>query len=499
MTATPVTATTPAAAAGPVPLAPAERLPLKTKVAFGVGSAAEMIALYTVVTYAMLFYNQVLGVNPVWVGLALSVSLVFDAITEPLVGAWSDRTFSKRFGRRHGWMLVAPLPIALSFYAIFNPPDLSPLGLAIWCGVSVGMLRQVMTLFHTPHLALGGELSPHYTERSKVMSYNTFFQWVGGSATAWIALTFYFQTTPQFKNGLLNPEPWPAFALTGAIAIVVILFASAIFTMDRIPLLPKTVPGTPKFSAAEFVRDIVKALGNVSYVWLLVGYFFLAMMVGLREGLRLYMASFYWQIPSSDLRWFIIGSFAGYALSFLVAARLHGKFDKKASMIVACMGYAIIPALTPILGQLGILRPGMPMLLPILIAFAAFSYLSIAFLTISVTSALADVADENELKHGIRQEGVLYATRAFAGKLDQAVGSALAGFVVAFIAFPDRAKPGHVDEDVLFNLALWDGAIAIVPGVIAAFCYSRYRINHKTYAATRAALAERRAAVAAGG
>jgi len=470
-----------------------ERLPLRTKLAFGVGSAAEMIALYTVTTYAMLFYNQVLGVNPVWVGLALSVSLVFDAITEPLVGAWSDRTFSTRFGRRHGWMLVAPLPIAASFYAIFNPPDLGPAGLAIWCGVSVGCLRQVMTLFHTPHLALGGELSPHYVERSKVMAYNTFFQWVGGSATAYIALTFFFPATAQFRNGLLNPEPWAAFALTGAIAIIVILFASAIFTMDRIPHLPKPRPDTPKFSLIEFFRDIGRALQNKSYLWLLIGYFFLAMMVGLREGLRLYVASFYWQISSSDLRLFIIGSFVGYAASFLFAAKIHTKFDKKATMIVSALCYALLPAIAPTLGLMGILKPGQPMLLPILIALAAISYMSVAFLTISVTSALADVADENELMHGVRQEGVLYATRAFAGKLDQAVGSMLAGAVVAFIAFPDKATPGQVAPDVLFNLALWDGVISIIPGIMAALCYGRYRINRDTYAATRDALAAKRA------
>jgi hypothetical protein len=50
-----------------------------------------------------------------------------------------------------------------------------------------------------------------------------------------------------------------------------------------------------------------------------------------------------------------------------------------------------------------------------------------------------------------------------------------------------------VDEDVLFNLALWDGALAAIPGVLAALCYGRYRINRATYEATRAALTERRA------
>src|SRR5690349_21455846 len=94
--------------------APAERLPFRTKLAFGAGSAAETIALYSLLNWAMLFYNQVQGVPAYMVGLALSVSLVLDGITEPVVGSWSDRTHSK-LGRRHPWMFAGALPIALSF------------------------------------------------------------------------------------------------------------------------------------------------------------------------------------------------------------------------------------------------------------------------------------------------------------------------------------------------------------------------------------------------
>lgn len=473
--------------------APADRLPLRTKLAFGVGSAAEIIALFSVSSYALLFYNQVLGVSAAWVGLAISASFVLDALIEPIVGSWSDRTRNSKWGRRHPWMFAAPFPIAISLYAIFNPPEgLSNLALAIWCALSVSCMRWAMSAYHTPHLALGAELSPHYTERSKVMAYNSFFAWAGGSGMSYVALTFFFPKTTEFHNGLLNPAPWPSFAGTMAVAVIAILFASAWFTRDRIPFLPRPADDTPKFSPVEFFKDMGKALTNVNYVWLLVGYFFLSMMIGLREGLRLYVYSFYWQISSSDLRWFIVGSFVGYATAFLFAARMHGKFDKKATIIWSGLAYAVIPAIPIVLGQMGVLRADTPGLLPILIAFAALAYGSVSILSISVMSALADVADENELKHGVRQEGILYSTRALAAKLDQAMGTAIAGVVITFIAFPQKAKPGGVDADVLWNLALWDGVLAAVPGVVAAVCYGRYRINKASYEATRAALAARR-------
>lgn len=473
-------------------LAAADRLPLRTKLAFGVGSAAEAIALYAVLTYVMLFYNQVQGVPAHWVGIAIFWSLILDGLTEPIVGSWSDRTKSK-MGRRHPWMYAAPFPIALSFYFIFVPPaGLSELQLAIWCGVWVAVLRQVMTFFHTPHLALGAELSPHYTERSKVMAYVSFFSWAGASSMAWIALTYFFPSTPEYRNGLLNPEPWSTFALVFAITIVVVLFGSAWFTRDRIPYLPQPAADTPKFSAAEFISDIWKALRNVNYVWLLVGYFFLSMMIGLRESLRMHAALFYWQFTTEELRYFIIGSFAGYVTAFIFAAKMHGRYDKRRTAIISCLIYSVVPAIPLALGMAGVLTPQTPNLLAILIAMGAVGYGAAAVMSISVMSMLADIADENELRFGVRQEGILYSTRALSAKIDQAIGSLLAGWVLVAIAFPEKAKPGEVDPGVLYSLAAWDGVLAAIPGVIAALCYGRYRINKETYEATRAALAARR-------
>lgn len=478
----------------PAAPAAADRLSLKTKVAFGIGSAAEIIALYAVSSFALIYYNQVLGVKAHWIGIAISLSLVLDGLTEPVVGSWSDRTKNAKLGRRHPWMYAAPIPIALSFYGIFNPPDgLGPLGLTIWCGVFVSLLRQVMTFFHTPHLALGAELSPNYIERSKVMAYNSFFTWAGGAGMTWVAYSYFFPSTPEYPRGVLNPEPWHGFALTMALTVIAVLFASAWFTRDRIPTLPQPAADVKRFSPAEFFADIWKALRNRNYVWLLIGIFFLSMMIGLKEGLRLYTATFYWGLNSEQLRWFVIGSFVGYATAFAFAAKMHGKFDKRATMVWGGVAYSLTTAAPLVAGLLGLVTPQTPNLLWMLIAWSALSYGALSVMQIGAMSALADIADENELRFGVRQEGILYSTRALAAKIDQAIGSLLAGFVLLVIAFPEKATPGQVNPDVLFNLALWDGVLAAVPGIVAAFCYARYRISRESYEATRVALVARRA------
>lgn len=471
-----------------------DRLPLRTKFAFGVGSAAESIALYSVSSFGLLFYNQILGVPAHLAGLAISASLFLDALSDPIVGSWSDRTRSK-WGRRHPYMFFAPFPIAISLYAIFNPPSfLDQTGLLIWFGVSVVMLRQAMTFFHTPHLALGAELSSHYVERSKVMAYNSFFVWAGAAFTTTLALRIFFPSTPEYPRGVLNPEPWSIYAFSISVAVLIILFGSAWFTRDRIPFLPKPADGDPGFSPLEFIKDVGRAFGNINYVWLLVAYFFLALMLGLREAMRMYVNTFYWELNSEQLSLFIIGSFVGYFGAFWFAPMLHGRVDKKRTIIVACLTYALVPAIPLTLGVLGVLSPSTPGLLAMLIAFATVGYAAVSILQISVMSALADVADQNELKYGLRQEGILYSTRALAAKVDMAIGAALAGFVITIINFPAKAVPGEIDPRVLRDLALVDGLIAAIPGVIAVFFYAQYRINRQTYETTRAALLEQRAA-----
>jgi Na+/melibiose symporter-like transporter len=470
------------------------RVPLKTKLAFGIGASAETIALYGLATWAMVFYNQVRGV-PAWmVGLALSIGLILDGLIEPMVGSWSDRTRS-RWGRRHPWMFGAAIPFALSFYGFWNPPlELTTIELVIWAAIMVSIMRQSMACFHTPHLALGGEMSPNYLERTRVMSYNSFFSWAGGASMVLFGLSLFFPRTPEFRNGLLNPEGWPRFSLTFAVAVFAIIIISSWFTRDRIPFLTKPAHDTPKFSAVEFVKDIGRALGNINYVWLLFGYFFLALMLGLRENLRTYLYLYYWQLTTEQMRWLVLGSFVGYAAAFFFAAHLHGRFDKKRTIITAISCYAIVPAIPILMGMAGIIGPQTPGLLAILIAFYSVQAGSLSVLAISVMSALADIADENELKHGVRQEGILYSTRALSAKLDQAAGSFAAGLVVSYIGLSAKAKPGQVSDDVLYNLALWDGPVAAVPGVIAIFFYGRYRITKAANDATKLALAERRAA-----
>jgi len=460
------------------------QISLRTKLSFGIGSIAETMCLYSFGLLSMLYYNQVLGLNATLAGLAPTLALLFDAVSDPLIGSISDRFKSKKWGRRHPFMFVAPLPISICFFAIFNPPDtLAGFGLFLWFMGFAVCLRTFMTIFHVPHLALGGELSTDYLERSKIMSYNNFFGWIGGAGTHYVALTFAFAATAEYANGLMNPDAYPIFSATAAVIVFFILYASAWFTRDQIPYLSQPPEGQPRFSLFEFWLDIKAVLVNRNYVFLLVALFFLSIMLGTRSAFNLYMNTYYFELLPGQVALYVLGSAVGYLTAFSLTARLHNRFDKPKTIVTSAVLLSIVPAIPVILRMAGYFPDnGSASLLPVMIAFSGLAGVCGAVLNISVMSALADIADENELLYGHRQEGMLFSARTFFSKADMALGHFLAGITLDIIEFPVKSKPGEVDADVIYWLGMVDSPITIIPGLIGACFYARYSINKQRHA-----------------
>ena len=467
-----------------------DTVPFNTKVAFGLGATAEQVCLRSFAIFALIYYNQVLDMPGFLAGVALTTALLIDAVTDPLIGSFSDRFKSKLLGRRHPFLFTAPLPIVLCYFAVFNPPaGLDQTGLFVWFLVSSVLLRGFMTLFFVPHLAMGGELSKNYTERSKIMSYNFVFGYAGAAGVYWIAMSTFFASTPDNPNGMLNEAGYKQMSMMCAAFTLLVLYISAWFTKDRIPHLSQPDAAAPKFSFLTFFNDLKHALGNRNYLFLLIGFFLLSVMLGARDGFENYMNLFYFELVPEQMRFFVFGQVAGYVCAFSLVYRIHQMIDKRATIVLAAIGLAITPA-GPVLMRLAGLLPenGDDWVLYWVIVFKFLGSFSGATLSISVMSALADIADENEMLHGHRQEGILYSARTFFAKADQALGILLAGIVLDMISFPRDAKPGEVSADIVHTLGMIDSPYLIIPGLIAACFYAGYRINRRRHAEISAAL-----------
>jgi GPH family glycoside/pentoside/hexuronide:cation symporter len=465
-----------------------ERLRFRTKIAFGVGAAAEAAVFIAFNTWNFLFYKNVLGLSGTLCGLAVMISLTIDGVSDPVVGFISDR-WRSNLGRRHPFLFASAIPLGISFYCIYVPPaSLSGFSLFAWFTFFSILFRQSWTLYQVPHLALGAELTNDFRERSAVMAWNSLFGMVGGAATfvfgwGWI----------RKHGGAAVRDGYPGLAAAVAVFAALSILASAFFTRDQIPRLVKTKPEDANFSLRDLVRDTLGCFENRNYRVMVLGLLFISASVGTIETLGSFMSLFFWGLSETKIASFGLISPFSFVVAFFLATWLNTKFGKRETIVGAAI-VSVVMSLTPVLLRVGgVLPPNeSPRLLPILLGFYFIYSGAGAVLMISALSALADVADEHELATGRRQEGVFYSSRILFSKLTIGLGHMVAGAAMDLIAFPDNAKPGQVAAEVVQRLGWIGGPMAALPTIVAIFFYARYSLDRQRHAEIQRELAARK-------
>lgn len=124
--------------------------------------------------FLMIFLTNTIGINAFWAGAIIFIGIVWDAITDPIVGYINDNTRSK-IGRRRKYMLLFYLPMSITFLILFSVPSLfrdGPEGIKILITLSLYLLfTTFITLAGTPFTAIINEITDDYDERTSMTTY----------------------------------------------------------------------------------------------------------------------------------------------------------------------------------------------------------------------------------------------------------------------------------------------------------------------------------------
>jgi Na+/melibiose symporter-like transporter len=465
---------------------------LSTKLFFGCGSVAEGAKNTAFNVFLLFYYNQVLGVPGTLSGLAIFVALCVDAVTDPLVGSLSDNLHS-RWGRRHPFMYAAALPMAASFFLLFNPPPtLGEMGLFAWLTFFAVCVRASMTLYQIPSSSMVPELTDHYDERTSLVSYRFLFGWLGGLSVAQLGYLHFFAPSESFADGRLDASAYGAFALVGALMIFVAILTCALGTHRLIPTLMPPPEKTP-FTLRRFAGEMASVLGNRSYRMLIVAALFAAVAGGFSDVVGLYMNTYFWEFSTAQIAVLVYGLVFSIVLAFLLTPPITLRFDKKRSA-VGLAAFAIFFGPLPIFLRLLGLMPenGTPLLLYLILGHSMILVTTVVAIGIIVASMIADVVDENELSTGLRQEGMFTSAIAFTTKATSGLGGLFAGVALDVIDFPKGAAAGAVPPDKVFNLGLAVGPGLMLLYIVTLVFLSRYGIDRERHGEILAALARRR-------
>lgn len=148
----------------------AQRLPVPRLLAYGgLGLPLAMAAL-PIYVHVPKFYADTLGLSLASIGFLLLLARAFDAIQDPLLGYWSDRT--RQTGRGRGvWIGVGAPLLALGMIGLFVPPELSASGLSVWLVLMLLVVYTAYSMITISYQAHGAEMSADANERTRIVSF----------------------------------------------------------------------------------------------------------------------------------------------------------------------------------------------------------------------------------------------------------------------------------------------------------------------------------------
>lgn len=440
--------------------------------------------------YLMKFSTDVLYIAPAAMGTIFGLSRIWDAVSDPLVGYFSDRT-KTRWGRRRPWMFVAAIPIGGMFLFMFMQPDSivsssGPPGgwnftnnfpLVAWMAVAVIGFYSVMTVFLVPHMSLGAEMTTDYHERNKIFGFRH-AGWTLGSMLALIgmsALIFYEQSGdgPAAAQEAARGLAWKIALFVGVLACPLVFLTGAKLR-ERADFVGRGAHNPFKAFADLLRNRHARLLLIVTTIESLGG-----ATIGI---LTLYVAQYVVGTPLLApvyILAYMIPSFIFVPIWIPLARRFGKKNLWTFSMVLTGLSF----------GGMFFLQEGSIALIIVLAAFAGFAAGCGGTIAPSVQS---DVIDYDEYLTGERKEGTYFAAWSFANKLTVGLTAMLTGYVLQISGFVPNVEQTDTVKLALRSLySLYPLACYL----IGALIFTKFSLDEEEHRRIRAEL-DRRAAEA---
>jgi Na+/melibiose symporter-like transporter len=292
--------------------------------------------------------------------------------------------------------------------------------------------------------------------------------------------------------GQLNPDAWTPMAITAAAIMLVSILVSAIGTHDRIRTLHR--PPQRRASLAQNLRDVAATLKNWNLGVAMIGSLLGGLASGLYSGLALYIDTFFWGMKASQVGVLTLVNLVASVLAAMVAAAFSRRVGKRTACVTLFFASLVVlqaPLLLRLLGAFP--GPGDAALMPLLILQRfAWGVLGNAGFIV-VTSMIADITEDAQVKTGRRSEGLLMSTNTFISKATAAASALLPGLLLAFVHFPARATPGAVDPDVVRHMVWVYLPVTTTISSLSIAAWLLYRIDQKAHERNLATVREAQA------
>jgi GPH family glycoside/pentoside/hexuronide:cation symporter len=463
-----------------------ERLPMRQKVGYGLGSILDMWGhwLYTGLAYNV--FNMFLGVAPGVISTVMMLKTLLDAVSDASFGWLSDNART-RWGRRRPFMLVGGVLAGIGLPLLFAVGrGWSQEQYGLFMMVSILLYVPVMSCFNMPFVSLGSEMTPDYHERTSVFQIKNAIQKVPELAM-FVAFQFItlsiFNDTNGKPNMLLGAQVFTS--ILGAIMVAVSL---AMFWMVRERYYDKVV--LTQTTKVPFLDTLYRTLKNKPFRILLSTNIAYGLATAMVSVLGLYLTTYY--VCKGDLalagRWNSAMGLAGMGFGlagiffFGAIAKRYGKRPAMVTVLAA--------AAAAFIGDWWFYNPAYPFLQVFASGCVAFTG---SGFWIIYGSILADVMDHDELETGQRREGSFSACQSWMSKAGMALGGGASGWILQATGF--NSQIGVQSDNVVLVMRILMSGVPVVGLVIALILILRLPLDQKIMGDIRTKLEGRRGVV----
>lgn len=451
-----------------------KKIQFKDKLGYGIGNLSVGIAMQVVGTYLVFFSTVILGIPGYLVGLAVGFSVFWDAITDPVMGYISDITKSNRFGRRHLYLIIGSIGVALTLALMWIiPSTLNTNFKFTLIFIDIILFKTFITIYVTPYTALGAELSSDYHERTSIQSIKTIFFLLGLAFVSVAGLYLFFKPTIEFPHGQLNPGSYRNIGYTSAIIVLITSFICIWSTKKYIPQLNRNQTIENKGNNINLFIDSLKStIKNKAFRAVALCYMFNNLASAFLSNIGLHVFTYTFVLTSQQIAIILGLQFLMSILSQPIWMMIASKYDKKPSMIFGLLLSFFA----------GILFVGLVLFRTYVISnvFYFFPYAIIAgfgtgaLFTLPL-SMVADTIDYDELIRGYRFEGFYFGSLTLYYKLSQSIAIFFIGVLLDLIRF--NSALSSQSEFTLISLGLILGFGTMISFTLSYLSLRMYDLN----------------------
>jgi Na+/melibiose symporter-like transporter len=351
-------------------------------------------------------------------------------------------------------------------------------------------VRISIACYEIPSNALIPELSPDYTERTTLIAFRWLFGAIGAGLTITLALSLFMTPTKEQPTGILNPHGYFAYSIMTACLMFGSVLLSAAGTHNRIRYL-QPAPARTRYSLSELAREAFHSISNGSFLAITFSAIFGGIAFGLVLTLGTYINTYFWKFTAQQLAALGLGAALATVIAVVTAPIISAAMDKRRGYFICAIASLILNNITITLKLFGLLPVGNPNTLLLIIFASTLVGLTFGLSSlILVSSMIADVAEDSELKTGRRSEGLFSASISFVQKSTSGFGILLSGLLLDFVAFPKHASPLTIDPQIMRHLLFIYMPTQLGLFAISSLCLLGYRIDRATHEANLARLAQ---------